>query len=76
MYTFSITWLLIGILIIALGVVILRYYNKFAENTGVGNYSRWQLAGIIVIALGFIMMFNLHTLIISFIVGLVVPGSV
>jgi hypothetical protein len=72
MYKFDLGWMVVGIIIIALGALIARYYNKLAEATGMWNYSRWQLIGFIVIGIGFIIMLNLHTLLLTMIAGWIV----
>ncbi|MDR2523973.1 MAG: hypothetical protein LBC95_00300 [Candidatus Nomurabacteria bacterium] len=72
-YSFSIVWLIVGVLVMALGALITRFYNKFAEATGMWSYSRWRLIGLVAVGVGLIVMTNLHSLILSFIVSLIVP---
>jgi hypothetical protein len=74
MYTFDWTWFVIGLLIVAVGALITKYYNKLAEVTGVGNYSRWQMVGFIVIGLGFLSALNIPAFLITLLVNAVMSG--
>jgi uncharacterized membrane-anchored protein YitT (DUF2179 family) len=74
-YEFSWVWFVIGLVVVALGAVVLRYYNKFAEATGVGNYTRWQLAGVILICLGFLSALNIPAMIVAWVAQLVLSGG-
>jgi hypothetical protein len=74
MYKFDLTWFIIGLLIVIFGAVVLKYYNKFAEITGVGNYSRWQIVGFVLIGLGFLSALNIPAFLIELLVNSVMSG--
>ncbi|MDR1196949.1 MAG: hypothetical protein LBL08_01585 [Candidatus Nomurabacteria bacterium] len=74
MSEFSFVWFFIGMAIVAVGALILRYYNKLAEITSVGNYSRWQLTGFIIIGAGFLVAMNVHVFILNLIVQSIISG--
>ena len=73
-YTFSLTWFVIGLIIMALGGIITLFYNKFAEKSGISNFTKWRIAGLIICGIGFFFMLNLHTYLIMQIVQLIVSG--
>lgn len=73
-YTFSLTWFIIGLVVLALGGCITLFYNKFAENTGIGNYSKWRIAGLVICGIGVILMLNLHSYFILLIVQAIISG--
>ena len=64
-YTFSWGWFLIGLIILIIGVVLVRWHQKIADNFGSGvmSYSRFQLFGLGACIVGFIVMLNLHSVI-------------
>jgi uncharacterized membrane-anchored protein YitT (DUF2179 family) len=74
-WQFSIGASLLGLLIMAIGVGFVVFHQKLADSFfgGVSNYGKTQLAGIIIIILGFILLTNLHTLIIYWLVSLIAP---
>jgi hypothetical protein len=73
-YTFSLTSFIVGILILALGGMITLKYNKFAEYTGVSNFSTWRIIGLVTCGAGFIVMLNIHTYLLLMLVQLIVSG--
>jgi hypothetical protein len=74
-WEFSFVWFFVGILVIAAGVLIVRFHQKIADNLagGVQNYDKTKLAGLIACGLGFLFMTNLHSLILYFIFHLIMP---
>jgi hypothetical protein len=73
-YTFSLTWFIVGLLITALGASITLFYNKFADASGFSSYSKWRIAGLIIIGIGLIFMLNLHNYLLLMLVQLVISG--
>ena len=74
-WQFSIGASLLGLLVMAIGVGVVVFHQKLADSFfgGVGSYAKTQLAGIIIIVLGLILLTNLHTLIIYWLVSLISP---
>ena len=75
-WTFNVGWMMIGLLIFAAGGAIVALHQKIADSmmAGVVDYQKVKLVGLIVIGLGLIIMINLHTLILSWLVSLIFPG--
>jgi hypothetical protein len=74
MYSFSLTWFIVGLVILALGGAITLFYNKFADVSGFSNYSKWRIAGLIICGIGLILMLNVHTLLVTILVKAIVSG--
>ena len=68
-YEFSLPSFFIGVIILALGVVFVRYHQWVADNLGggVATYDRYKLYAFIACALGLIVMLNLHAVILGWI---------
>ena len=75
-YTFSWGWFLIGIIILAIGAVILRYFVWFAENFGggAGSYDTTKLVGLITTGVGLLVMVNLHVFLLRLALSSVFPS--
>ncbi len=75
-YEFSISSFFFGILILAAGILLVRFHAWAADNFagGVSSYERFKLFGVLACALGLIVMINLHTLILEALVGAIFPG--
>ncbi len=75
MYEFSAGWFFGGLIILALGVAFVRYHQWVADNFGggVGSYEKYKLFAILTCVLGLIVMINLHTLILTFILSAIFP---
>jgi hypothetical protein len=71
-YEFSVGSFFIGLLILAVGVAFVRWYQVIADNlgSGVASYDRFRLWALIACGLGFIVMLNLHTMILLWIFSL------
>ncbi|GHU06937.1 hypothetical protein FACS189431_0670 [Alphaproteobacteria bacterium] len=74
-YTIDIIWVVIGLVIIALGALIFKNYNKLADVTGVGNLTRWQYAGFITIGVGFLVMLNVHIFLLKLLTNAIIGGG-
>jgi hypothetical protein len=73
-YQFSLTWFIVGILILALGGAITLFYNKFADASGFSSYSKWRIAGLVICGIGLFFMLNLHTYLILLLVQTIISG--
>lgn len=73
-WTFNIGWVFLGLLIVGVGAVIVFYHQKIANNiaSGISSYDRTKLFGVLAIILGLLIMTNLHTLILTTLVNLVI----
>jgi len=74
-YSFSVVSAFVGLLIMALGAVVLKFYNKICDVTGFANYSRWQLIGFITIGIGLLVMLNFHMFILNLIISAILRGG-
>jgi hypothetical protein len=74
-YTFDIVWIIVGLVIIALGALIFKNYNKLADVTGVGNFTRWQYTGFITIGVGFLVMLNVHIYLLKLLTSAIIGGG-
>ena len=70
---FSIGAFFIGLIIFIAGGAIVALHQKIADNamSGVIDYQKVKLVGLAVIGLGFIIMLNIHTLILGWLVNLI-----
>ena len=75
-YEFSIGSFFFGILILAAGILLVRFHAWAADNFagGVSSYERFKLVGVLTCGLGLIVMINLHTLILGTLVRAIFPG--
>ncbi|MBR3324207.1 hypothetical protein IKG24_01555 [Candidatus Saccharibacteria bacterium] len=72
-FTFSIGWLIGGLLIAAAGGAIVFFHRQISENlaSGVSSYEKVKLFGVITIVVGLLVAMNLHTLILGLLVHLI-----
>ena len=72
-WTFSIGWLIAGLVVVGAGAALTYFYKPVADNFahGLSSYDRVKLVGIITIIIGLLVMTNLHTLLLNFFVSLV-----
>ena len=74
-FTFSFTWMAIGLVIAAAGGAIVYFYRQIAEGlaNGVSSYDHVKLFGVVTVIVGLLVTANLHvfvlTLLVSFITG-------
>jgi len=71
MYELSLGSFFIGLLIVAVGVVFVRYHQGIADNlgSGVASYDRYKLYAFITCGLGFMVMINLHVALLAWFFG-------
>lgn len=75
--SFNLGAFIIGFIILAVGGVCVLFYQKVADNIahGVSSYDHVKLFGIITIAVGFLVMTNLHSVVLGWLIGLIFPGA-
>ena len=73
-FEFSIGWMLAGIAIIIAGGLIVIFYRQISDHlvNKVSSYERVKLIGVITIIVGLAITANLHTLILTFLVNLII----
>lgn len=71
-YELSFGAFFIGLIILAVGVVFVRFHQWIADNFGggVASYERYKLYAFITCALGLIVMVNLHAMLLTWFFGL------
>lgn len=76
-FTFSFGWMLVGLIIAVAGGAIVAYYRQIAENlaNGVSSYEHVKEFGIIMVIVGLLVTANLHTLILTVIVNLIIGAK-
>ena len=72
-FTFDFGWMIGGVVIAAAGGAIVYFHRQIADNfaSGVSSYEKVKLFGIITTVVGLIIMANLHTLILTFLVKVI-----
>jgi hypothetical protein len=72
-FTFDFGWVIGGIVIAAAGGAIVYFHKQIADNlaSGVSSYEKVKLFGVITTVIGLIIMANLHTLILTFLVNII-----
>jgi hypothetical protein len=72
-YELSLGSFIFGIVVLVAGIVFARYYKQIADNMGrgVASYERYKLAAAVTCAFGILIMTNLHSMLISWLVGLI-----
>ena len=75
MYEFSLGSFFVGLLILAVGVAFMRWHQWVSDNFGggVGSYERYKFWALVTCAAGFIVMINLHSVILNWLVGWLLP---
>ena len=75
-FTFSFTWMGIGLLIAAAGGAVIYFYRQIAENlaNGVSSYEHVKLFGVITVVVGLLVTANLHIFVLTLIVNLIRGG--
>ena len=71
-YELSLGSFVIGLMILAVGVVFVRFYQWVADNFGggVGSYERYRLYALLTCVLGVVVMINLHAMLLTWFFGL------
>lgn len=72
-WNFSIGWVIAGLVILIAGGAITVFYKPISDNFahGISSYDRVKLVGIITSVVGLIVMTNLHTLLLTWLVEIV-----
>ena len=72
-FTLDFAWVIGGIVIAAAGGAIVYFHKQIADNlaSGVSSYEKVKLFGVITTVIGLIIMANLHTLILTFLVNII-----
>ncbi len=75
-FTFSLGWVIGGVVIALAGGLIVIFYQKIADflANGVSSYDHVKLFGIITIIVGLLIAMNLHTLILTLLVNFIRGG--
>lgn len=75
-WTFSLPWFLAGIIAVILGVLLIRFHEKIADNLadGVRSYGKVKLFGLVAILLGLLFMTNLHTSLLYALLKFILPS--
>ena len=76
-WTFSWGWFFGGIAIAIAGLIMVKFHRQIADNLagGIQSYDKIKLWGVVAVVGGFIVMANLHTLLLAFILHLIMPGQ-
>ena len=69
-FTFSVGWLIGGLVIAAAGGAVVFFYRQIAENlaNGVSSYDHVKQFGVVTIVVGLLVAANLHTFILTVLV--------
>lgn len=72
-WNFSFASLLIGLAITIVGGLLIIFHQKISDFwlSGAASYDRVKLIGVIIIVVGLIVMTNLHTLILTWLVNII-----
>ena len=76
-YAFDIGWFFGGLGIMVAGALVVIFYKQISDVLvdGVSSYEKVKLCGVIAIIVGFLIMANLHTFVLSLILGLLGIGK-
>jgi len=66
-YKFDFTTMFIGIAIMCVGVLFLRFYKSISDFFGL-PYGKFRLASLIILIVGFLVLFNLHSLLLDLLI--------
>lgn len=72
-YELSFGAFFVGILILGVGILFVRFHQWVADNfgAGVGSYERYKFYAFLTCVFGFIVMLNIHTIFLEWLVGLI-----
>lgn len=73
-FSFSFGWMIVGLIIAAIGGAIVFYYRPIADNlaNGVSSYDHVKQFGVVTVVVGLLVTANLHTFLLTIIVNLIV----
>ena len=71
-WSFSVTWLIVGLVIVIGGGLTVFFYRQIADNlaNGVSSYEKVKKYGVIAIIVGVIVTANLHTFVLELLFSL------
>jgi hypothetical protein len=74
-YEFSIGSFFLGLVILLAGIAFVKWHQVIADNLGNGtaSYDRFKLWAFITCCAGLVVMINLHVVLLTWIVGLIIP---
>lgn len=72
-YEFSLGAFFVGFLILGVGVLFVRFHQWVADNfgNGVSSYDRYKLYALLACVLGFVVILNLHSIFLGWLVDLI-----
>lgn len=72
-FTFSIGWLVGGLVIAVAGGIVVFFYRQIADNlaNGVSSYTNVKKFGVVTIIVGLLVAANLHTFLLTLLVKLI-----
>jgi hypothetical protein len=75
-YEFSVGSFFVGLLILAIGIAFVKWYQLIADNlgSGVSSYDHYRLYALITCGLGLVVMLNLHTMFLRWFFSMLFPG--
>ena len=78
MYQFNIYWFIVGVVLIAAGVCVVRFYKEISDNFlyGPNSYQTCKLWGIGFCIGGVLICLNLHTFVIDLIGRVIFSGMI
>ena len=70
-------WFFIGILLLVVGILIVRFHQRIADSlaSGVSSYGKTKIFGLVVCGVGFLFITNLHTTLVRLIMHLILPNK-
>lgn len=76
MYTLSLGAFVLGVAVLGAGAAFVVYHRWVADNfgSGLGSYERFKLYAVITCVVGVLIMFNIHSLLLGWIVNLLFGG--
>lgn len=74
--SFNLGAVIVGLIILAGGGAMVLFYRQIADNIahGVSSYDRVKLFGVIFIGIGLLVMTNLHSVILTWLLRLFMPN--
>ncbi|MBI3889339.1 hypothetical protein HY312_02060 [Candidatus Saccharibacteria bacterium] len=75
-YEFSVAWFIVGLMVVVVGGLFVKYHQWVADNFGggVGSYDKYKLAALITVAVGLVAMLNIHTVFLAWFFGMLFGG--
>lgn len=75
-YEFSVAWFVVGLMVVIVGGLFVKYHQWVADNFGggLGSYDKYKLAALITVAVGLVFMLNIHTVFLAWFFGMLFSG--